>query len=307
METVLSWGMGLIVAVQEARSAALDHFFLSVTALGDDLFYMLALPLFYWCIDKRRALRFYYLFMLSSWLNSVAKETLQQPRPFDLNAKVKVGNAGGPGLPSGHAQGSLVFWGYLGLWFRRRWFAFMCIALICLVAFSRIYLGVHFPTDILGGWFLGLLLLLPFDALADRIEARLAQVSMKWKIVLGTGLPVLLALVVPSKWSVSPMGTTAGFTLAVLIERGRLGHAMPRGILRAALRYFSGIAGLFIIYFALKPFIPKGSSYYLPLVFAHYYILGFWVGFGAPWLFRKTGLEPKAYKPESGILSRVPT
>ncbi len=293
MDTILNWGVELIIIIQKIRTVFLDHFFKAVSALGTDFFYMLVLPLLYWCVEKRHALRLFYLLMFSSWLNSVSKDAMKQPRPYHLDPTVKVGHTGGPGLPSGHAQGSLVVWGFLALWVRKRWFTFFCIFIIMIIAFSRMYLGVHFPTDILGGWLLGLLLLLPFHALADRIEAKVSGLSMTWKILLGTAVPLLLITIIPSKWSVSPMAITAGFTLAILLEERYVGAAMPGGWKHIIERYLLGIAGMFLIFFASKKLIIKDSVYFLAMVFVQYYIMGLWVGLGAPWLFKILGLEAK--------------
>jgi membrane-associated phospholipid phosphatase len=297
MDAVLNWGLELIIIIQKARSPFLDRFFLAVTSLGSDFFYLLILPLLYWCVDKKHSLRLFFLFMFSSWLNSTTKDFLNQPRPYALDSQVKVGSTGGPGIPSGHAQGSLVLWGYLALWARRRWFTLFCIAIILLIAFSRLYLGVHFPTDLLGGWALGLLLLLPFNALADRLEPKLAALSFPWKLALCTLLPVLMSFVIPSKWSVRPMGLTAGFSLAVIMEMKHFDVGMPGNTLKGLARYLVGILGILIIYFGAKLFIDKDSLYYLPLIFAQYYVTGLWMGLAAPYLFRKLGLE---IKPDNG-------
>lgn len=293
MDAMYNWGLDLIRTLQLIRTPFLDIVFKAITVLGNDMFYMLMLPVLYWCVDKKQSLRLYLLFMLSSWLNSVTKDYLNHPRPYHLDSGVKVGTTGGPGLPSGHAQGTLVLWGYLAFWARRRWFTVFSIGLIVLVALSRLYLGVHFPTDILGGWFLGLLLLLPFNAVVDRLEPKVLALSFGWKFALATAVPALLALVVPSRWSVSPMGITAGFALAVMLETKYLNVRMPGSVLRGVARYFIGILVLFVFFFATRRFMPKDSSFYLLMVFAQYYVMGLWVGFAAPWVFRKLGLEAR--------------
>ncbi|HPA72096.1 MAG TPA: phosphatase PAP2 family protein [Spirochaetota bacterium] len=294
MDAMYNWGLDLIRTLQLIRTPFLDIVFKAITVLGNDMFYMLMLPVLYWCVDKKQSLRLYLLFMLSSWVNSVTKDYLNHPRPYHLDSGVKVGTTGGPGLPSGHAQGTLVLWGYLSLWARRRWFTIFSIALILLVALSRLYLGVHFPTDILGGWFLGLLLLLPFNAVVDRLEPKVLALSFGWKLALATAVPALLALVVPSRWSVSPMGITAGFALAVMLETKHLNVRMPGSIFQGVARYFIGILVLFVFFFATRRFMPKDSSFYLLMVFAQYYVMGLWVGVAAPWVFRKLGLEAPA-------------
>jgi membrane-associated phospholipid phosphatase len=287
MDAIYNWGIDIIIFIQKMRSYAMDHFFLAVTAMGNDMFYMLILPLFYWCIDKRQSLRLFYLFMFSSWLNAVTKDLLNQPRPYILNESIKVGTTGGPGIPSGHAQGSLVFWGYLALWVRKRWFSVFCITIIMLIAFSRLYLGVHFPTDILGGWFLGVLILFFGNAVADTLESRISALHPLWILLLGTILPIALSFILPTKYSVSPMGITAGLTGAVLLEKKFVDFIMPTGFKESAVRYLIGMMGLLAIYLGLKFAIPKESRMYLPLVFCQYYLMGLWVGFVAPWIFSK--------------------
>jgi hypothetical protein len=89
------------------------------------------------------------------------------------------------------------------------------------------------------------------------------------------------------------MAVTAGFTLAMLVERKHFNIAMQRGPGQAVARYLSGAPGLFLIFFAFKPLISKDSSIYLALVFTHDSIMGLWVGLGAPLVFRRLDLEAK--------------
>lgn len=287
MDAIYSWGIDLIITIQKIRSDVLDYVFFAVTSMGDDIFYMLLLPLFYWCIEKNESLRLFYLFMFSSWLNATAKDLFNQPRPYMLNESIKIGTTSGPGIPSGHAQSSLVFWGYLAMWVRKRWFSIFCIAIIMLIGFSRLYLGVHFPTDLIGAWVLGLLILFPVNSLAMKIEQRLSQMSPGVLFLIGTITPIVLSFILPTKYSVSPMGITAGLTLAVLLEKKYINFEMPSGFRESAIRYCLGIVGLFAIFIGLKLIIPKETWIYLPLVFCQYYLMGLWVGFAAPWMFKK--------------------
>lgn len=297
MDAIYNWGLDIIITIQTIRSDVLDYVFLAITSLGNDVFYMLLLPLFYWCIEKQQSLRLFYLFMFSSWLNATTKDLLNQPRPYVLNENIKIGTTGGPGIPSGHAQGSLVFWGYLAMWVRKRWFSIFCVAVIMLIGFSRLYLGLHFPTDLLGGWILGLLILFPVNSLSLKIERRLGAISPAGLFLIGTIIPIILSFILPTKYSVSPMGITAGLTLAVLLERKYLNFEMPSGFKESAIRYCLGIIGLFAIYLGLKLIIPKETWLYLPLVFCQYYVMGLWVGFAAPWLFKKFSFAQKAKEP----------
>ncbi len=293
MDVMYNWGLDIIITIQAIRSDALDKIFLAITSLGNDIFYMLLLPLFYWCVEKHQSLRLFYLFMFSTWLNATSKDLLNQPRPYVFNESVKIGTTGGPGIPSGHAQGSLVFWGYLAMWVQKRWFTIFCITVILLIGFSRLYLGVHFPTDLIGGWLLGILILFPGNSLCQKIEQRISSLSLAVLLLMGTIIPIVLSCILPTKYSVSPMGITAGLTLAIILERKYINFEMPSGFKESAIRYCLGIIGLFAIYLGLKRMIPKETWIYLPLVFCQYYLMGLWVGFAAPWIFKKINVATK--------------
>jgi undecaprenyl-diphosphatase len=103
--------------------------------------------------------------------NSLLKRLIDSPRPTpDLVAIT--GHASGNGFPSGHATGSTLIFGALAIivarhlqqpWLRRAIVA-MCIALIIIVGFARVKEGVHWPSDVLGGYLWGLAMLLVADA-----------------------------------------------------------------------------------------------------------------------------------------------
>lgn len=287
MDVIYNWGLDIIQAIQTIRSQTLDYVFLAITSMGSDIFYMLLLPLFYWCVDKRQSLRLFFLFMCSSWLNATTKDLLNQPRPYMLDESVKIGTTGGPGIPSGHAQSSIVFWGYLAMWAGKRWFSIFSVAVIMLIGFSRLYLGVHFPTDLLGGWLLGLLILFPGYSLTLKLEEHLSSLSTSTIVLIGTIIPTALSFILPTKYSVSPMGITAGLCLAIVLEKKYINFELSTRAGEAILRYCIGIAGLFGIYLGLKIVIPKDTWMYLPLIFVQYYLMGLWVGFAAPWIFNK--------------------
>lgn len=86
--------------------------------------------------------------------------------------------SGGYAFPSGHATTSMIFYGMLGfiLWrlFRKRWqkilITILFIVIVFMVGFSRVYLGVHWTSDVLAGWSLGLIILLLFIAIYKNHE-----------------------------------------------------------------------------------------------------------------------------------------
>lgn len=159
----------VMAAIQQLSGAMMDKIMLVFTFLGEETFAILLLIAVYWCWDKR--IGEYLLFSLytAMSLNGLLKDIICRPRPF-LNDEfsdlryVKVKGllvdtehlSSSWSFPSGHSQtagsiyGSLINGRKLGIK--------VCgIAVILLVMLSRVYLGVHYPTDTIVGAVLGLL------------------------------------------------------------------------------------------------------------------------------------------------------
>ena len=123
------------------------------TFLGDEQFYLILIPILYWCVHKELGADLGVLVVLSPVVNAVLKSAIQHPRPFWQAADLQLGAADSFSTPSGHAQNSAALFGYsaLFLWQRRGrgWAVATLALLIVLVSLSRVYLGVHFAGDIL--------------------------------------------------------------------------------------------------------------------------------------------------------------
>lgn len=291
MEQVWQWGIDCIIVIQKIRTPFFDAMFVFISSLGTQMFYMLLIPVLYWCFDRKTAARIFILFFISSWLNSVMKDFISHPRPYNLDESVQIGHTGGPGIPSGHAQQSLVLWSYLAVWVKKPLFTSFAVFIILAIALSRLYLGVHFPTDILGGWFLGALLLLAAWPAFDKIEifAQKLNPALLGSVVLI--VPVLLSFILPSRWSVSPIGAASGFCIGLIIEQHSTGFAPADSVKKGFFRYISGIIVLFIIFFTGKHIFGITTPGYLVYLFIHSWIMGLWVSAGAPRMFAKLKLS----------------
>ena len=286
MEPVLEFGLDLIEAIQSLRSPALDGLFSAFTSMGNAEFYLLLAPAILWCVDYGMGARLGILVLLSATLNVALKDVLMQPRPCEIRPEICIGDAQGYGLPSGHAQNAVVFWGLPAHWLGSAWAWAGAIALIFLIGFSRIYLGVHFPTDVLGGWAAGALILALYLNTRTGVEG--------WLSSLGTGPQILLTLAVPGVFLaidsngeiVQAMSAFAGFGSGLALTHRYLHFNSSGPIWQRAVRFLLGVVFVVVLYVGLSAVFPgEGEAYYLPFRILRYAAVGLWISFGAPWLF----------------------
>jgi membrane-associated phospholipid phosphatase len=291
MAQVLNWGIAVILWFQHF-SPALDLPFKLLSFLGTEDFLLLAFPLVYWCFSRQFGVRLTALFLVSTYAISYIKVAVNEARPFTVDSRIKMlDSVNDAAFPSGHTQGAVVVWGYLATAFKRRWLTILAIALIVFIPLSRIYLGVHYPTDVAGGYVIGGLFLLGCLYFIEPIEAWLSKKGIGWQIGLTVLLTLFLLLVFPTH-------DDNGITEAALIFSGGIGLALERRYVRFSvkstptsqlLRLLLGLAVLMALRFGLKAaFEPLGSE--LTFRFIRYTLMGLWFLAGAPWVFLKLKL-----------------
>ena len=155
-------------AVQSLRSPALDAAARAVTWLGDGtviFFFAVCAAVALGMRGRSMAAALCFIPLLNTPLNHLLKQMVDRPRP-EAGAVDVLSAAGGFSFSSGHSMGAAWFFGFLALVAlmhastRAKALAGTVLPalVIVLVGFSRVYLGVHWPTDVLGGWAAGLAL-----------------------------------------------------------------------------------------------------------------------------------------------------
>lgn len=140
----------VIIYLQSFGNPFIDFLFRTITEAGSYSTIFFLATLIFWCYDKKLGLKLMYVILISATLAILAKNLFKIPRPTEVLHKI---SPKGYGFPSGHALVSSAFWGYLCLNIRR-WMIFVFIVLS--ISVSRIYLGVHYVGDVIGGIFFGL-------------------------------------------------------------------------------------------------------------------------------------------------------
>jgi membrane-associated phospholipid phosphatase len=159
----------MLLWIQQFQSSVLDSFFIAVTLLGEELFYVAILGFVYWCIDKQAARRLVLILGLSTVTNSALKEIVNAPRPIGVEGirSLRTETAQGASFPSGHTQTATAFFVGLSVALKRPMMWVLSAVVILLVGLSRLYLGVHWPVDVLGAIVVGLIVV----AIGSKLDA----------------------------------------------------------------------------------------------------------------------------------------
>lgn len=290
--------------------------------LGEPEFYLLVIPLLYWCWDTRLGLRLALLMGITGGLNEALKVAFHLPRPYWVSPEVRALETHPSfGLPSAHAQGSVVLWGLIAADARSRWVWVFAAGMVFFIGASRVFLGVHYPTDLLAGWATGVVVLLGFLALEKPVGRRVAALPLSGQVLAAFIGSLALALAsfgalaalgdweVPASWAagalersgeaIDPLDVRDAIMASGLFFGFAAGAAANRhpGSMCAAgngsvrlFRYAFGILVAGAIWYGLGLFVPAdppAATYALQYLRAA--VAGAWISFGAPAFFARYG------------------
>ena len=145
--------MEFLRLLEAARTPAVSAFMAAITYMGDETVFMVLAITMFWCVSKRQG---YYVFAVGlggTVVNQWLKLIFRIPRPWVLDPNFTIvesarAAATGYSFPSGHTQNIVGTLGAIALSNRQKRLRVCCVALIVLVPFSRMYLGVHTPLDV---------------------------------------------------------------------------------------------------------------------------------------------------------------
>lgn len=146
--------MSFLYLLEQIRIPGLNELMLAVTKLGEETAFLVIAMIVFWCVDKKKG---YYLLavgFLGTIANQFLKLIFRIPRPwvrdpnFTILEQAKEA-ATGYSFPSGHTQSAVGTFGSLAASTDKKWFRWSCVILAVLVGFSRMYIGVHTPADVL--------------------------------------------------------------------------------------------------------------------------------------------------------------
>ena len=290
--------MDFLHFIAQYRTPEADLFFQGITYLAQEVFVIAIICWLFWCSNKKLAYTLGFSYFLSGLLVQALKITFRIPRPWILDpafAAVPSALAGATGysFPSGHTQSITALFGTLALHAKKWHQKLLCAAVIVLVGFSRMYLGVHTPKDVLTSFFLSIGCTLVCYVLFYRKEAaagREALISLLMAVM--SAALVLYAAVLYQNSTIElhyaqdcikASGAGMAFALGYYVEQKYIRFSPPAKTLKKVLRLEVGLAVAMLLQTWLKPII--GES--LPASFLRYFLVVAWALMFYPVLFTK--------------------
>ncbi len=275
----------IIRAIQSISTPFLDLVMQAITILGEQIFLVPVAALIFWCVSKELG---YWLCGCAAAGNltvNALKTVFAVARPIGIEGirVLRASTATGTSFPSGHTQAGANFCTALARATGRRRFYILAAVVPVLIALSRLYCGVHWPTDVLAGLAIGILLPLLLWRLYRRILP-----SKRPLFFLGLTLIFIPFLFL--KGDVTDLWKSFGFSLGIAVgnflEQKYIRFETGGRFGKLALRYLIGMGIVLVFEAGLKAVFPEGNLFAL----IRYSILPVVMLAGWPALFKKLGL-----------------
>lgn len=230
--------MDILYALEKIRTPFWNGVMSAVTQLGGEVIFIVAAVVVFWCVSKWEG---YYLMTIAfcgTVLNQFLKLICRVPRPWVRDPNFTIvesarAEATGYSFPSGHTQNAIGLFGGMARWGGRRWVRLGLTTLALVIAFSRMYLGVHTPADVGVSLVLAAALVLGLYPLMRRAQEKpryMGYVLAAMLVVSGAFVVFVeaygfsadtdaenLASGIGNAWKM--LGAVAGMTLAWLLDR----------------------------------------------------------------------------------------
>ena len=265
--------------IRLATGGAFDEIFNSISKVAVDIMPFLPFIIF-WCVDKKWGYRYLTTLGVGEILNGTVKLTVCAYRPWIRSDLIEPAGdsktaATGYSFPSGHTLSGTCTYGTTLVWQRKtqKWLAVFCGVMIFLTAFSRNYLGVHTPQDVIVGFTEAVIVITIVGAAQKRIggDDRKLDILSLAGVLLVIGVIIYITqksypmdyvdgvlLVDPSKMMndcFKACGSFLGLLLGSFIERHYIHYEIPVGAKELPILGFAG----FLIAFAWKEYFAPAT------------------------------------------------
>lgn len=283
--TFLKW-------LESIRTEFLNAFFQGITFLGEETLMILIVVSLWFAIDKKLAQKVLFITASSLCINVIIKNFTQIPRPFTQGIScVRVETATGYSFPSGHTQMFATWSTLFAVKYKKLWLSILTGVLIVLVGFSRLYLGAHYPSDVIVGILLGVGLSCFGSMLFDNIQ----DIKKLYVAALAVFAPFVVYFLITADPLFEDLyklfGMIGGLTLVAFLDQYCTPLSYDVAWWKKLLRIVIGVALAVILKEGIKA-MNVFDTVQIALLFntLRYFIVIFSLGFLCPLLFQKLKL-----------------
>ncbi len=286
---MLTYELNFLKLLESIRSDFLNGLFEAITMLGEETLLIVLMAVVYFMYDKNLAKRMFFITAMSLSLNCIVKNFVKRPRPFTRGIScVREGTATGYSFPSGHSQTFATWSNGFSFYLKNKKLLWITVILSILVGFSRMYLGAHYPSDVIAGLLFGLIFAYFGNKLYDKVQNK--------HLLYTAFLLILTPFIILFMIKPDPMfedffklfGMQAGFTLAVIFEEKVVNLEKSSTNWKNILRIVICVVLALVIKEVLKAlFVTDILRLSLLLDAVRYFVLVFLILGICPWVFKK--------------------
>lgn len=301
----MGFQLDILMYLQSIRNELLTSIFTFFTICTEVPVITVLTGILYWCINKKAGQRTLFALCGSLNINAGVKNFVKMPRPIGTEGleSLRVETATGYSFPSGHTQTATTFWTSMMYLFRKAWIYIVGILMILGAGISRLYLGVHWPMDVIVGWVFGIALSILFIKLFDYIDD-----SKNYYILVGLILIFgICTYFIGGEDLYKMFGLYTGFALGYMVEDTYINFSTENesrrknifaktpsrneGLGKKILRFIVGIISLLVVYLLLNYMedtliVGKTEEIINIIKYLKYTFVVFWGMAGAPALFK---------------------
>lgn len=290
--------MEILHFIAQYRTPFFDTLFQAVTLFAQETLVVVIICWLYWCLDKRKAYILGFTYFLSGLLVQGLKITFRIPRPWVLDSTFHpvssaLSGATGYSFPSGHTQSGTALFSTLGFASRKYAGKFFCFFFMILIGFSRMYLGVHTPKDVLVSMFLtlGISAFIWYKAgpaLTDTTHAKKISLGLLC-ICLFLGIYTFYLYTTKTadpemaKDALKACGAGLGFAVGYYLECTHIHFSVPKERKQKIIRFLIGLLSVLILMGLFELTLKK----FLIGSILSYFLLILWIVAGYPALFSR--------------------
>lgn len=297
--------LDILMYLQSIRNELLTGIFTFFTICTEVPVITVLTGVIYWCINKKAGQRTIFALCGSLNINAGVKNYVKMPRPIGTDGlqSLRIETATGYSFPSGHTQTSTTFWTSMMYLFRKSWIYIIGILMIIGAGISRLYLGVHWPMDVIVAWGFGIVLSVIFIKLFDYIDdSKNYYILVVLMLIFG-----VCTYFIGGEDLYKMFGLYTGFALGYMVEDTFINFSTENetrrknifaknpskkeGLGKKILRFVVGIISLLAVYLLLNYvqdtlIVNKTEEIINIIKYFKYTIVVFWGVAGAPALFK---------------------